>query len=429
MQLSVADTGWSYIILVSSFCGQMITGGFYYAVGVIHIATLDRFDEDVGKTSWASSLYMSLTTLTGVLASAFINMYSCRVTMIIGSIFMTVGFIICAFVQSLDLVIIFFGGIVGFGAGLCYLTSAVIIGFNFNKRRNMASGISASGVGVGVFILAPLIESAREEYGSSGFFFILAGVALHCAIFGCLFFPSELEVNSSKQINNRNNVLSRKSNILNNVFQSFKIIRHKPLFCFCVSMFFASFGISLVSVHFPNYAKENGASASTVSVLLSLNGISSCVSRTLAGIATHNNEINEMILYFGTFGLLGISTMLFPLFAYTYEGQVVYAVILGLYSGCFNSVINTIIIKLVGIGDLATGYGMTLFFYGIGSLIGAPIAGTIIDFAGSYGSSFLLAGSCITMSALLGIATQCFKRTGQDNTEAPIPTVAEMVII
>ncbi|XP_033756573.1 monocarboxylate transporter 14-like isoform X2 [Pecten maximus] len=414
-RLSVADTGWSWAVMAGSFGAHMVSGCFLYAVGVIHNAILERFDEDVGKTAWAAGIYLGMVSLTGVLASALINRYSCRVTMIIGAIIMSGGFCICAVVPSLDWVILFFGGIGGIGGGLTYSASVIVLGFNFHYKRNIASGVAVSGCGVGTFVLAPAVEAARETYGNSGVFFIISGIALHQALFGSLFFPSKLET-ERKQIRHQNSINKKSKNrfaILRTIVHSFAILRELSLLCFCLSMFFACVGIYLVYVHFPRYTIEMGSTPLNASFLMSVSGLCNCISRVLAGMAANSESINENVMYFGTFGLLGISTLLLPLYAYTYGGQLAFAVFLGLYSGCCYSIINTLIIQLVGIEELATGFGICMFFCGIGSVIGPPLAGAIVDHGGSYEYSFMLAGFCITMAAVLGLAISCFNKTGQ----------------
>ena len=49
----------------------------------------------------------------GIFASKVVNRYSCRVTMLIGGILMTVGLAVAAFVPSLNLVIVSYGVIAG----------------------------------------------------------------------------------------------------------------------------------------------------------------------------------------------------------------------------------------------------------------------------------------------------------------------------
>ncbi|XP_021374582.1 monocarboxylate transporter 4-like [Mizuhopecten yessoensis] len=433
-RLSVADKGWSWAVMAGSFGAHMVSGCFLYAVGVIHNAILERFDEEVGKTAWAAGLFLGMLSLTGVLASALINRYSCRVTMIIGAIIMSSGFAVCAVVPSLDLVILFFGGIGGIGGGLTYSASVVVLGFNFHYKRNIASGIAVSGCGVGVFVLAPVVEAAREAYGNRGFFFIIAGIALHHALFGCLFFPSKLE-SERKQIRHQKSLSKKSKNrfyILKTILHSFAILKQLSLLCFCLSMFFACVGIYLVYVHFPRYVIEMGSSPLNASFLMAIGGLCNCISRVLVGMAANSESINENVMYFGTFGLLGLSTLLFPLYAFTYGGQLAYAIFLGLYSGCCYSIINTLIIQLVGIEELATGFGICMFFCGIGSIIGPPLAGAIVDNGGSYENSFILAGFCITIAAVLGLAVSCFNKTGEsfthDNQEITVDTSDDMLV-
>lgn len=43
--------------------------------------------------------------------------------------------------------------LIGFGSGFCYILFFVVIGYNFEKKRNFVSGVVVLGVGIGVFIL------------------------------------------------------------------------------------------------------------------------------------------------------------------------------------------------------------------------------------------------------------------------------------
>ncbi|XP_069141062.1 monocarboxylate transporter 12-like [Argopecten irradians] len=330
--------------------------------------------------------------------------------MIVGDVMTAASFVSCAFLPSLELVFVFFGGIAGIGSGLIYTASVVVLGFNFHFKRNMATGIAVSGCGVGTFVFVPVIEAAREEYGNNGFFFIVAAIALQGAVFACLLFPSELE-SEHQQMKYTKSKQEQRCDILKSALPSFSLLKNIPFLCLCVSMFLACAGVYLVYVHLPRYAIEMGASPLSASFLISVSGICDCASRILTGMAAQDEGIDEIVIYFGTFGLLGLSTLLVPLYATTYTGQLVYAVLLGMYFGCCYSVMNTIIIDLVGVSELANGVGIYLFFCGVGSLIGPPIAGVVIDHTGSYEKSFLLAGFCITMAAVLGMAIVYFKKT------------------
>lgn len=45
---------------------------------------------------------------------------------------------------------------IGAGFGLIYLPSIVTVGYYFEKKRSIATGIAVAGSGVGTFVLPPL---------------------------------------------------------------------------------------------------------------------------------------------------------------------------------------------------------------------------------------------------------------------------------
>ena len=53
---------------------------------------------------------------------------------------------------------VFVCGHAGFGLGMVYLPSIVSVGYYFEKKRALATGIAVCGSGIGTFIFAPLSE-------------------------------------------------------------------------------------------------------------------------------------------------------------------------------------------------------------------------------------------------------------------------------
>ncbi|KFM70019.1 Monocarboxylate transporter 9, partial [Stegodyphus mimosarum] len=82
-----------------------------------------------------------------------------------------------------------FGVIGGIGFGFIYLPAIVTVGFYFERRRALATGLAVCGSGVGTFLMAPFVQFLLSHYDWRGTMLILAGVVLNCAIFGSLFRP------------------------------------------------------------------------------------------------------------------------------------------------------------------------------------------------------------------------------------------------
>ena len=79
--------------------------------------------------------------------------------------------------------------IVGIGLGMVYLPAMVMVGYYFESRRALASGIASSGAGVGMLVLAPSTAALLSHYHWQGTMIILAGITLQCVLFGSLMRP------------------------------------------------------------------------------------------------------------------------------------------------------------------------------------------------------------------------------------------------
>lgn len=61
----------------------------------------------------------------------------------------------------------------------------------FTTKRSMAMGISASGLGVGTFLMVPLLNWLLDYYGWRGCMLILSGISLNMCVLGALMQPPE----------------------------------------------------------------------------------------------------------------------------------------------------------------------------------------------------------------------------------------------
>ncbi|CAG2054288.1 unnamed protein product [Timema podura] len=69
----------------------------------------------------------------------------------------------------------------GIGFGLIYLPAVVCVGYYFETKRSLATGIAVCGSGFGTFAFAPLATMLLENFGWRGANIILAGLILNCA--------------------------------------------------------------------------------------------------------------------------------------------------------------------------------------------------------------------------------------------------------
>lgn len=90
----------------------------------------------------------------------------------------------------------------GLGFGLIYLPAIVSVGYYFEDRRALATGLAVSGSGLGAFIFNPFSKYLIDEFGWRGAILIEAGLILNCVLCGALFRPL---VNSKKVKHSKGN--------------------------------------------------------------------------------------------------------------------------------------------------------------------------------------------------------------------------------
>lgn len=76
---------------------------------------------------------------------------------------------------------------IGIGFGLIYLPAVVCVGYYFETKRSLATGIAVCGSGFGTFAFAPLATMLLQNFDWKVSNLILAGMILSCAVSLLLF--------------------------------------------------------------------------------------------------------------------------------------------------------------------------------------------------------------------------------------------------
>lgn len=185
------DGGYGWVICFASFLCNMIVDGIAYTFGVFLGEFMEYFGEGQSTMSWVGSLLSGMYLSAGPVVSALTNKYGCRAVCIAGSIIGCLAFILSTVSPNVNMLMLTYGVMGGIGFGLIYLPAVVCVGYYFETKRSLATGIAVCGSGFGTFAFAPLATFLLEEYGWKGANLILAGLILNCAVFGALMRPLE----------------------------------------------------------------------------------------------------------------------------------------------------------------------------------------------------------------------------------------------
>ncbi|KAL0275555.1 UNVERIFIED_CONTAM: hypothetical protein PYX00_003373 [Menopon gallinae] len=185
------DGGYGWVIVFASFMCNMIVDGIGYTFGVFLEELVTYFESGKGTVAWVGSLLSGMYLTAGPVVSALTNKYGCRAVCIAGSIIGCCSFVFSTFAPNVGVLMLVYGFMGGVGFGLIYLPSVVCVGYYFETKRSLATGIAVCGSGVGTFAFSPFARILLEQYGWRGANLILAGIILNCAVFGALMKPLE----------------------------------------------------------------------------------------------------------------------------------------------------------------------------------------------------------------------------------------------
>ena len=93
---------------------------------------------------------------------------------------------------------------------MIYLPSIVSVGYYFERKRAIATGIAVCGSGVGTFIFAPFTRFLLDTFDWKNAIMIIAGIVLNAAVLGALMRPLEpVKKSRDPEIPRQKNVLDR----------------------------------------------------------------------------------------------------------------------------------------------------------------------------------------------------------------------------
>lgn len=391
----------------------------FYAAGVLHIALLQRYDQSVTLTAWLGSLFCSTFALAGPLSSFVINKFSCRVCVVLGGLLNLIGFASSAYCEQFYVLFLTYGIIAGIGQCLAYTGSVIVLGFYFEKRRTLATGVAVTGSGLATITFPPMTQAFYDVYGFHGSFLLLGAVAFQTCVFGALLRPHPTEKERRKQISPSQKFTCRA--ICKTLYEYLMILYNKAFTLYLASILSWCISLAINIMYLPDYFHDNGSSLVEASLMISAMGFGSLVSRILTGLAAVGGAIDPKTLYFGCYGILGILTMILPVFVIHYGGKLAYSVILGLYSGGTWSLLSSICVDLVGIHNLASAFGLVMFIAGVGFLIGPVIGSYVEKLSGNFGHIFIFSGIMFLLASVFGMVMSLYTHPQDKNEDSGKP--------
>ncbi|SAM08309.1 hypothetical protein [Absidia glauca] len=335
----------------------------------------------------------TLLLSSAVLLPPLIHRFGYRRTMSIGAVLAPLGLVLASFSTQLWHIYLAQGVLFGLGCGFIYASSLALPSMWFKRNRALATGLSASGSGIGALVISPLNEHLIEKMGyrmALRIEGVLGFVLLAAAT--CLAFSKP----ASGAIKRPPFQLLHRD-----LLHSDYLI----LIGYCLVCYFGFFGPFFLAPQytaFLGHSKSDGAAR--ISLMAGMNSLSRI---TMGFLADRFGNINVM---FSCALLAGLFTSVLWQTSSSYGAYTVFCILSGFTGGAFVSLLPVVTADIVGVENLQRGIGLCYLLTFFGNLLGSPIAGKLLENFG-WTAAIQFSGAMTLFSALLLLVLR-MKRSG-----------------
>jgi MFS family permease len=353
----------SWVVVAAAFAAMFASFGIAYSFG----AFLEPMAEEFGTGRGATSTFFALTSLTyfglGALSGVAVDRYGPRRVLLAGGIALGAGLAATSQAGELWIGLVTYGLGVGIGVACAYVPMVAVVSGWFERRRTLAIGVAVTGIGLGTLTVAPLAAALIDEVGWRNTHLLL-GVAGAAVLVICALVVTRPPVQPGPA------ALTLGEAVRNRDYRRLYVASG----LLCVPLF-------VPFVHLPGYAEQAGADRVAAAALVGVIGAASTAGRLVLGVVAARTGALRAFRW--CFLVMGASFALWGLDG-GYGVLVVFAVVLGIGYGGFVAIGPAVVAERFGTTRLGGLLGVLYTSAGIGSAVGAPLAGAAVDATGSY---------------------------------------------
>ena len=390
--------GW--VVVGVSVVILTLIGGSQYSFGVFFKPLVAEFGWTRAATSLARSIVQAIHGLLNPLVGLTSDRWGPRILIVVCGVGVGIGFALMSRVTELWQLYLYYGVIIGVFTSFAWVPLTSIVTRWFAVNRGLVVGITATGVGLGSVVMAPLAQALISSFSWRMSFLIIGCLAVSIITPLSIFLKSPgLDRNALRHYDGKtedgSKVIEAHSRPSLNPSQAWRT----KCFWLLGAMHFVNLACTqMVMVHIVPHATDQGIPPMPAAAILSLIGMSSIIGRVSFGFISdriggkQSLLITLLVLFVAMFALLWVKELRF-----FYP----FAIVFGLGYGGLVPIFPVIIGDYFGLRHQGAIFGANLFFACFGGALGPFFAGYVYDTTGEYSLAFLVVAIALLMAALM----------------------------
>ena len=380
-----------WAVLAASFVTLVLVHGATNAFPVFLVPLAREFGGLRSVTAGAFSLHNLVVGLTATAVDPLMGRFGERRVFLIGTLILGAGLGLVGAARSPLELVLSFSLVAGLGAGvLGSVAQTVMLSRWFPTARGTVVGLALSGMGIGLFLVAPLSAFLIERVGWRAAFGILAGGTV------LLLLPTHaLAPAGEARFHTAGGVgLGRAAE------PGVRAILWTPRFwCFALAFFLTPVSNLMVASHQVAHMVDAGMDPRRAATAFGLVGLLSAVGR--AGFGALSDRWGRVPTALVSYGATVLGTLALLGIAPGAPGWLLpaYVVLFGLTFGARGPIVAALVADLYPARSYGVVLGLITLGNRLGSGVGPWLGGVIYDLTGSYQTAFAVAVAAILVAA------------------------------
>jgi MFS family permease len=366
-----------------------------YSYGVFFTAMASELHFNAATTSAAYSISFLLEGVFSLISGGLADRFGSRIVLTVSTLLVASGYGLMYFVHSAWQLYLFYGIVIGIGMGAMFVPLLSITARWFNLRRNLMTGLVASGAGVGMLIIPTSNAHLIMNQGWRISFVLMGLLILVVVLIASQFLkrdPSVIGAIPYGEAKQESAVPAIPAGL------SFKEALKTPQFWVIFSMIFCyGFYSMAVNVHIVPDAINAGMTATSAANILAVSGALLIAGRILLGSSADrvgNKPIFVLGFVLSTVALFGV------VLTQAYWVFFVFAVVNGLSQGGIGVSQSPLVASVFGLKSHGLIFGCVGLGFTLGAALGPYFTGYIFDMTGSYHIALLVC-AFVSIAALI----------------------------
>ncbi|KAJ6089858.1 hypothetical protein N7467_005074 [Penicillium canescens] len=366
---------WS--VVLGAWCAMVPSMGLLNSLGVLQAWTRTHQLTDYAESSigWIYSSYAFFLYIAGAQTGPIFDTYGSKFVIIPGSIGMVVSMVCFSFSEEYYQIFLSFSVLGGLSACTLFTPAISTVGHWFNLRRAWATGVACTAGGIGGVIFPLIILYAAPKIGFPWAIRIIALLSAILCACACLLLKTRLLPNKKAGAS-----------------VDFRALRDVKYASTTAAVFLVEFAVFIPITYIASYAISVGVDDTMSYLLIPFLNVGAIPGRFLPGL------VADRVGRFNVMALTSLLCSILTLALWMKAGDdltaiICYAVFFGFWSGAAISLTPVCISQVCATDDYGKRTGTTFTISSIGTLVGIPIAGAILERdSGGYGDLIVFGG-------------------------------------